>query len=266
MSCFLDTCEQAARIGGQILLEKWGRIQVREKAPGDLVTQADLESQRAIYQYIREKFPDHDFLGEEDVGTAAPPPGGGTSQVDYRWIVDPLDGTTNYVHGLEGFAVSIGLEHCGQLLAGVVYDPLRDYCYRAAAGEGAWLNGKPLSTSGLSHLSEALLATSFPPRVRRDSPEIAHFVEVMSRCQSVRRMGSAALNFCYVSEGKLDGYWATSNKLWDIAAGVVILREAGGVVSSLEGGPLDLEYPAFVAAATPSLHTELVAALTGTDA
>lgn len=258
MSYFLDTCEQAARIGGEILLKQWDRLQVREKAPGDLVTQADLESQQAIIRHIQESFPSHDFLGEEDAG---PPAGGskGSAETEgYRWIIDPLDGTTNYVHRLEGFGVSIALEHQGELLVGVVFDPLRDLCYKAAVGEGATLNGEPLQCSNASHLSEALVATSFSLRVPRDSAEIDRFVRVMNRCQSIRRMGSAALNFCYIAAGKLDAYWATNNKLWDIAAGVVILREAGGVVSSLEGGPLDLNQPRFVAAATTDLQAELI--------
>lgn len=260
MTNYLEVAERAARAGGQILLDWQHRITAREKGPRDLVTEADVASQDEIRRILLGAFPAHDFLGEEDGPIVHP---GGASpasgvRAPFRWIVDPLDGTANYVHGLQSFAVSIALENAGQLVAGTVYDPIMDECFSAVTGDGAWLNGKPLRTSRCDQLGQAMVAASFSPQVPRGSNEISRFVEVLHHCQSVRRLGSCALNLCYVAAGRLDAYWTTCVKSWDAAAGVLLVQEAGGVVSNLTGGPFDLENPEFVAAASPQLHRALV--------
>ncbi|MEE3370874.1 MAG: inositol monophosphatase family protein [Planctomycetota bacterium] len=259
MSDFIKVCERAARAGGDVLLKWQQRIQAREKGPKDLVTQADIESQEVIQEILLKAFPDHGFLGEEDpLGAVEGPPAEG----EYCWVVDPLDGTANYVHGLQSFAVSIALRCGGDVIAGTVYDPIRDECYNAVRGEGAWLNGAAIAASGCRVLEQALVAVSFPASVPRGSEEIAGFIEVLHRSRAVRRLGSAALNLSYLAAGRLDGYWASSVKIWDVAAGVLLVQEAGGVVSGPGGGTFDLDAPKLATAATSELHAELISALT----
>lgn len=264
MSEYLIVCEEAARLGGQVLRDWQYRISAREKGPRDLVTEADLASQQVIRARLLEQYPSHLFLGEED----DPRTGGGRrswdelSQSDtYCWVVDPLDGTMNYVHGMPGFAVTLALLRGGRTVAGVVYDPLLDECFAASCGEGASLNGRRLKSSGCKSLENAMLAASFSPNVPRESPEVARFVELLHTAQAIRRLGSAALNLCYVAAGRLDGYWATSVKIWDVAAGLLMIEEAGGVATNLEGGELDLADPKLVVSATSELHQEVLASL-----
>jgi myo-inositol-1(or 4)-monophosphatase len=252
MRDIIHDCEQAARLAGQILVEMQGKILAREKAPADLVTEADMKSQRAIFEFLHVRYPDFGFVGEEQLETNS----AGSSE--FSWIVDPLDGTTNYVHGLDNFCISIALRRHEQIVAGIVFDPIKAELFRASAGDGAMLNGDRLKSSSVTRIDQALIAASFPARVRRDSPDIARFVNVLCECQALRRMGSAALNLCYVAVGKLDGYWATSTKIWDVAAGILMIQEAGGIVSSLEGDRLDLEEPKFVTAGTRQLHAQML--------
>lgn len=252
MQRFLELAERAARAAGELLLEHQSRMVGREKGTRDLVSDADLASQRLIRGLIEQEYPDHDFLGEED-----DPLRNANAPNAYRWIVDPLDGTTNYLHRLPAFAVSIALEHESQLIVGVVFDPVLQEFFSAIRGEGAWLNGRPLRTSGCTTADAALVAASFSPVVPRDSYEIVRFVEALQACQGVRRLGSAALNLAYVAAGRLDAYWATSVKIWDVAAGVLLVREAGGIMTNLGGGPLELRRPELLAAASQPLHDEL---------
>ena len=250
----MEVGERAARRGATELL-KWRRkITPREKGPRDLVTEADLASQEAIYREIRTSFPHHELLGEED------PVDMQDRRValdGYCWIIDPLDGTTNFVHDLPNFSVSIGLMHAGAVIAGAVYDPLLDEMFSAGTGLGAKLNGDVIRCSNCSNLEQALIASSFGTNVPRGSVEVARFIEVLHTSQAVRRLGSAALNLSYVAAGRLDGYWATNVKIWDIAAGFVIASEAGVTISGLEDAEVDLYHPRFVASATPTLHEEL---------
>jgi myo-inositol-1(or 4)-monophosphatase len=262
MKEFGEICERAARAGGEVLLQWRDRVRAREKAPRDLVTEADLASQRVIRSIVLGAFPDHGFVGEEDAASGAA--GGGPALAgrgEYVWIVDPLDGTTNYVHGLRNFSVSVALARRGEVLAGVVLDPVMGECYSAVAGEGAYLNGARLETSGCSRIEQALVAAGFSTGVPRGSLEVARFIEVLHVCQSIRRLGSAALNLCYVAAGRLDAYFASSVKLWDIAAGMLLVREAGGVMTALDAGPVNLERPEFVASATEALHRVLMQVL-----
>lgn len=256
MSELLETCESAARAGGRELLAWRGRFQTRQKAPADLVTDADMASQVAVRNEILARFPDHAFLGEEqpryDLQVA---------EDQVIWIADPLDGTTNYVHGYPFYSVSVAVARGKQLLAGVVYDPLTDECFAAEHGSGAWRNGERLRTSEVPTVGEALVAVSLPPRVSADAPDLLDFVRVAQVSQAVRRSGSAALNLAYVASGRLDAFWATSINAWDVAAGVLLILEAGGIVTGRDGAGFDLWKPHFVAAAGSGLHSELLGVL-----
>lgn len=253
---FARVAEQAARAGGRILREMLGKAQVFEKGPRDVVTEADHRSQHVIRNILLTAFPDHQFLGEEDEDPLK------EHRPDlYRWIVDPLDGTANYVHALPGFAVSVAVECGGEVLAGVVYDPIADECFTAQRGGGAYLNGKRLEVSQARTLAASMVAASFTANVTRDSAEIARFVEMLTVCHSLRRMGSAALNMSYLAAGRIDAYWATSVKAWDVAAGVLLVTEAGGTLAAVDGSPFRLSEPNLSAAATGELHRELVVTL-----
>jgi myo-inositol-1(or 4)-monophosphatase len=251
---FREVCESTARAAGRVLLDWAGRFSVREKGPADLVTEADLASQELVREKLLGAFPLHGFLAEEN--SAIP-----SRDQGYRWIVDPLDGTTNYVHGIPNYAVSIALERAGQLIVGTVFDPVGEECYTAAVGEGAFLNGRRLHVSQIAQLSQAVVAMSFPAGIKRGDPELNEFMNVVVRAQTMRRTGSSALNLCYLAAGRFDAYWSTSTKVWDIAAGALMVSEAGGYLTSRAGGQFVLEPPHFLAAATPELHRELSDAL-----
>lgn len=262
MSAFRQVCEQAARAGGRVLMQMRGRIQAQEKGPKDLVTEADIASQEVIRRVLGDAFPSHGFLGEEGDGTISSlTPGGGGGKSPYCWVVDPLDGTLNYARQLPNYSVSVALRHGSRVVCGVVYDPLLDECFGAELGQGATLNGEPIRASDCNRVERALIAASLPTEVPRGSREIDRFVEVMIHAQSIRRMGSAALNLCYLATGRLDAYWATCVKVWDVAAGTLIVTEAGGTVTHPDGSAFDLDCPQFVAAATPSLHRDLMTVL-----
>lgn len=248
---YQKVCDDAARAAGAVLLDWAGRFKAREKGPSDLVTEADFAAQETIRTILMGAFPKHGFLGEEDNLRIESTDDGLT------WIVDPLDGTLNYVHGVPNYSVSIALARHGQVLVGTVFDPVNGECFSAARGCGAWLNGRRLAASGVTELSKALVAVSFPAAVRRDDRSMADFIEVTTAAQGTRRMGSSAINLSYVAAGRFDGYWSTATKTWDIAAGVLLITEAGGMVTAYDGGPLDLDRPQFIAAATPELHAQL---------
>ena len=248
-------CEESARLAGKILLDWRGRFWVREKARFDLVTEADLAAQEAIRGRILSSFADHGFLGEEDTEGSDPDH---LTQYEYCWIVDPLDGTTNYVHGLKNYCTSIALLHEGQVVLGVVYAPEYGDCYTAIRGEGAFLNGQRLATSQVEQLDQSLIASGFSTNARAGSVEATVFLELLGRCQSIRRLGSAALNLCYLAAGQLDGYWALSVKPWDVAAGILLVEEAGGLVASPDGKPINIQRPQLVTAATSALQRELI--------
>jgi myo-inositol-1(or 4)-monophosphatase len=242
---FLVTAERAARAGGEVLLDWVDRFEVREKG------QSDLASQEAIRAVLLSEYPEHALVGEE-----SDQPQGLAS--DYCWVVDPLDGTTNYVHRLPHFAVSIALLDHGVPVVGVVLDPVHNECFTAVRGHGARLNNQQIHTSSVQELSGALVAASFAAKVNRGSVEIDQFVAAALNCQAVRRTGSAALNLCYLAAGRFDAFWALSTYVWDIAAGVLIVEEAGGVATSLDGGKLDMAAPHPVAAANAALHRQFL--------
>lgn len=260
MHDFLAVCEQAARAGGVVLQDWVDRITIREKGPKDLVTEADFASQHAIRQIVLSAFPDHQFLGEE----CDSPGDNAINKLDdgaFRWIVDPLDGTLNYIRGMPSYSVSVALERSGELLAGVVFDPMLGECFKAAPGRGAFLNERPICVTRCASLAEAMVAVSFSANVPRGSIEVSRFIEALHAGQSVRRTGSAALNLCYVGAGRLDAYFASSIQSWDVAAGVLIAREAGAVITSITGRVFDLRRPDLAVAATAELHAELIQAL-----
>lgn len=266
----LAVCEAAARAGGGVLRDWAGRFAVREKSARDFVTEADEESQREIRRIVAAACPDHGFVGEEaDGGPGRPPPGAaGHSGTGTRWIVDPLDGTTNYVHGFPAYCVSVAVADGDDLLAGAIYDPLRDECFTARRDGGAFLAGRRLAAPRITALDDALAAVSFPPRLTAESPALADFIAVAPRVQAVRRTGSTALNLAWLACGRLHAFWARQVACWDAAAGLLILREAGGAVGPFAARPdgretIRLDDPAFVAASTPELLAALRGALAG---
>ena len=248
----LATAERAARAGGETLIAWSGKFSVREKGSADLVTDADIASQRAIERLIRESYPGHDFLGEEQSYALA------IDLSAFCWVVDPLDVTTNYAHGYPCFAVSVALVVDGQPRVGVVYDPVADNCYAAALGQGAWLNGQSMSVSSTATLAQSLVAVSLPPQVKPESPDLVAFCRVAERCQAIRRTGSCALNLAHVATGSLDAFWAHHIHAWDVAAGVLLVSEAGGVVTDVNGGPFDVWRAHFAVASQSALHFELL--------
>jgi myo-inositol-1(or 4)-monophosphatase len=229
VSDVLPIAEAIARRAGAIVMEGFGRVrQVRQKGAIDLVTEFDQRSEEAIVSSLQKEFPEHAILAEE----SGHHPGAG----EYRWVVDPLDGTTNFAHGIPVFAISLGLLRGNVPVAGVVYDPLHKEVFAAALGRGASLNGQPIHVSSQAHLGHALLATGFAYDVRT-SPRnnLAQFAQFQLRTQGVRRLGSAAIDCAWTALGRLDGYWEFGIKPWDVGAGGLLVREAGGRTTSIEG-------------------------------
>ncbi|MBI1798057.1 MAG: inositol monophosphatase [Candidatus Eisenbacteria bacterium] len=250
---------ELARASGAVLREGWGRIHAPErKGRIDLVTEFDRRSERLLLEGLRSRFPDHAVLAEE----SGQHPADGT----VRWLVDPLDGTTNFSHNYPFFCVSIAAEIGGELCAGAVYDPVRDEMFAAARGAGAALNGAPLRVSALDRVDDALLVTGFPYDVR-EHPErsVPLFQAFLTRAQGIRRDGSAALNLCYLAAGRFDGFWEGSLSPWDMAAGVVIAREAGGRISDYDGATFDLAARRILAT-NGHLHDEMMEILRGAGA
>jgi len=246
--------DTAKRAGALLHAELGKRREIAFKgSPTNLVTEMDRRAEALIIEAIQAEFPRDAILSEER-GTVD----GSSSR---RWIIDPLDGTTNYAHGIPIFCVSIALEVDGQARLGVVYDPNLDECFVATRGRGAWLNGERLAVSEAVTLNESLVATGLPYNIR-ETPcnNLAEFAAFSLRCQGVRRMGSAVLYFCYVAAGRLDGYWELRVGPWDAAAGVLMVEEAGGRVTNLEGGPLNPERPEVVAS-NGRIHDEMLRVL-----
>jgi myo-inositol-1(or 4)-monophosphatase len=230
---FVPAAAQIAREAGALLMHYFRqRVAVEYKGEADLVTVADRASEGLIRERISGLWPSHDILGEEgglvDTGS------------DYRWYVDPLDGTTNFAHGFPVFCVSMGLEHKGKLIAGVVYDPTRDEMFAAESGGGAFLNQRRIHVSAIANLSESLVATGFPSHKRHKNPNIFFYHQITLRTHGVRRAGSAALDLCSVAAGRFEGFWEFNLNPWDTAAGVLIAQEAGGKVTDFRGNPFQL--------------------------
>lgn len=247
-----------ARDAGGLLLDRLGRaLQVSNKGAIDLVTEADLASENLIIERIRSHYPRHAILAEEsgDSETSS-----SNSDAEWKWIIDPLDGTTNYAHGYPCFCVSIGIERRGKLEIGVVYDPMRNEMFAAERGQGATLNERPMRVSAVEELERAMLCTGFPYDVR-ERPDFARdFSNFTMQAQAVRRDGSAALDLAYVACGRFDGFWEDGLNPWDIAAGVVLIEEAGGTVSDFQGRALDIYSPR-VLASNGLVHQSMMAVI-----
>ena len=254
---YLSVARHAAREAGEILKSMLLTAEVHEKSTKDLVTDADVAAQKSIQSILSSEFPSHEFVGEEEDAAKDIAKMNGSR----CWVVDPIDGTANYVHRLNNFAVSIALVESNIPLVGVVYDPMANEMFTAVNGYGAMMNDRRISASGCKSLGKSLIAASFPPNVQHGDSEISQFVNVLVAAQSVRRLGSAALNLCYVACGRLDGYWANRVRPWDIAAGVLIAQEAGAFLTARNGSVFDLSQDNFTIGATPALHQELLSAL-----
>ena len=241
----LNFAIQTARDAGSLLAERFGRaLRVTNKSELDLVTDSDLASEKLIIDRIKTYHPRHAILAEESGASPSATP---EAQSEWRWIIDPLDGTTNYAHGYPCFCVSIGLEHNGRMELGVIYDPMRGELFTAERGEGASLNGRGIHVSAINSLSAALLCTGFPYDVRERSEFARHFANFIMNAQGVRRDGAAALDLAYVACGRFDGFWEEGLKPWDVAAGSLMVEEAGGRVSKYDGGPLSIYTPPILA-------------------
>jgi myo-inositol-1(or 4)-monophosphatase len=250
----LEVAEAAARRAGELLIAVYGHVQAREKAPFDLVTDADIASQRAVAEILSNAFPDHTLLAEEE--GAAPEVGN-----PWRWIVDPLDGTINFAHGVPLWCVSIALEHAGDLVVGVVHHPLSGTFHTAARGQGARLNGRPIHVSISRTLATSLIVTGMPTDFASDADrQLAYFARMSTRTHSVRRTGTSAWNLAMVASGGFDVCYATSMHPWDAAAGVALIREAGGTVTGIAGQPYDL-YGGGILATNGLVHEEVVRAM-----
>jgi myo-inositol-1(or 4)-monophosphatase len=226
--------EAIAREAGALLLDFFRRrIGFEYKGDVDLVTEADRQSEALIARRLRERWPQYDLLAEE--GTRR------ESGSDYRWYLDPLDGTTNFAHGFPVFCVSLGLAYRDEPVAGVLYDPTRDELFSAEKGGGATLNGRRIQVSSTARLEESLLATGFPSHKRHQNPNIHFYHQLTLRSHGVRRPGSAALDLASVASGRVDGFWEFNLNPWDTAAGVLLIREAGGVVTRFDGSPWRLD-------------------------
>ncbi len=248
---YLEVCEEAARVAGTLLKEKVGKVGFREKKRADLVTEADTQAQETIRAIIGRSFPDHEFLGEESLGASADSFRGERGK--FCWIVDPLDGTTNFVHQVPFFCTSIALAHGGELLCGVIYNPITEEFFSAEQGNGAFLNGRRLHVSDVEEPRNSLVAVGFPTNTQSDSEDLRAFLKAVPIAQAIRRTGSTALNLAYVAAGRFDAMWGFSTNAWDIAAGILLLREAGGIALSPDGGPVSLEQPRFLCAANETL-------------
>ena len=251
----------AARAAGRLLNSKAPqRKRITYKGKINLVTHVDSLSEQTIIKYLSKRFPDHSFLAEEGGATR----GTTRSGSEYQWVVDPLDGTTNYVHGYRVYSVSIALRHLDSTVLGVVYDPNLDELFGAIKGHGAFLNGRPIGVSTTASLSRSLLATGFPYDVRESSNNnLDHFSNFAVRAQAVRRAGSAALDLCHVACGRLDGFWELKLQPWDTAAGELIVKEAGGKVTDFSGSAFDI-FQKEIAASNGRIHKQMLKTLSMT--
>lgn len=251
---------QTAREAGGVLIDRLGRAQVLNKGTIDLVTEADLAAEKLIIERIRSHYPRHAILAEESGVSEGTTPIPGESE--WKWIIDPLDGTTNYAHGYPCFCVSIGVERAGRIEIGVVYDPMRNEMFAAERGHGATLNERRIRVSEVDDLNRAMLCTGFPYNVR-ERPDFARaFTNFTMQAQAVRRDGSAAIDLAYVACGRFDGFWEDGLNPWDVAAGILLIEEAGGRVTDYRNAPLDIYTPK-VLASNGLVHDAMMNVLRG---
>jgi myo-inositol-1(or 4)-monophosphatase len=252
----LNFAIETAREAGHLLLEKFGRItQITKKGDINLVTEADLASEALIIDRIKSHHPKHAVLAEES-GEAIVI-GGDTT---WKWIIDPLDGTTNYAHGYPCFCVTLALEHNGDIVIGVTYDPTRNELFATERGRGATLNGRPIRVSATEKLSEALIVTGFPYDFKDKDNFARHLTDFLFHSRGVRRDGSAALDMAYVACGRFDGFWEEGLSPWDVAAGKLLIEEAGGQITYYDGAPFSIYAPP-ICASNGSIHSEMLKVL-----
>ena len=263
MHPMLNIAVKAARRAGAIInraaLDRT-QLEIRSKRANDFVTQVDRSAESAIIDIIRQAYPDHAILGEES-GAIEGKDGAQGAKVEYRWIIDPLDGTTNFIHGFPQYCVSIALQHRGAMEHGVVYDPAKNELFTASKGRGAFLDDRRMRVTKCTNLKDALVGTGFPfKEMSRIDLYFRQLREVMQTSSGVRRAGAAALDLAYVAAGRLDAFWELGLSPWDMAAGALMIQEAGGLVGDLTGDAGWLE-SGDIAAATPKVFTQLLAAL-----
>ena len=255
LSQYLETAKEAALQAGRFLLDGLGKCDIRVEYKGefDLVTEMDRRAEEQIKETLVERFPEASVLAEE---------GGVSGNFNgIRWLIDPLDGTTSYAHSLPHFSVSIALEVDGEIELGVVYNPCLDECFSAVRGGGAFLNEKKIKVSGRSELKDSLLATGFPyDRAVSSDNNLKHFNNFMLKIQCIRRMGSAAIDLCYTAAGRFDGFWEMKLKPWDCAAGLLMVEEAGGMVTDFGGGSFSI-YGKELLASNGLIHNDMIKVL-----
>jgi len=254
----LEIAVEAAHLAGSYQRHRFSSsLEIDMKGDKDLVTEVDRESERLIITHLLSEFPDYNMVAEESVYPQGNSP--------FRWIIDPLDGTTNFAHSFPWFCVSIGLENAGEIVAGVIYNPMHDELFTAIRGGGAFINGRRLHVSSRSPLRSTLLGTGFPYDCASDpANNFANFICFQKAARGIRRAGAAALDLAYVAAGRLDGFWELKLKPWDVAAGVLMVREAGGTVSSYDGAPYDI-YTHCIVASNGLIHDEMITLLASPD-
>jgi myo-inositol-1(or 4)-monophosphatase len=249
---YLEAASEIAREAGALLVNHFeGRVAIELKGDFDLVTEADRASEKLVIERLRTYFPSHSIVAEEG--------GGFQGSSDYRWYVDPLDGTTNFAHNFPMFNVTLGLECAGEMVAGVIYDPLRQEMFTAERGGGAYLNHRRIRVSDVRRLEDSLACTGFPNHKRRGNLNIHFYYQLAMASHGVRRTGSAALDLAYVACGRLDLFWEFGLHTWDMAAGTLLVREAGGKVSDMNGDPLNISSSPHLLADNGALHAQAVA-------
>lgn len=245
---------KAVKEGGAILMKYFGKIKfIEHKGEIDLVTEADRRSEEIILSIIKDHYPDHRILAEEtgESGGASP----------FKWIIDPLDGTTNYAHGYPCFCVSLAVENEKEVVYGAVYDPVKDELFTAEKGKGAFLNGQEIKTSSTQQLKQSLLCTGFPYDIRDEiDSSLINFRTFLMKAQAVRRDGSAALDLCYTAAGRFDGFWEQKLFPWDVAAGSLLITESGGTLSNFKGEPFSI-YDKEIVASNGIIHDQMVETL-----
>lgn len=248
---YLETAVDIAREAGALLANYFERrVAFELKGDFDLVTEADRASEKLVVERLRSHFPQHSILAEEG--------GGHESSSEYRWYLDPLDGTTNFAHSFPMFNVTLGLERAGELIAGVIYDPIRQEMFSAEVGAGAYLNNRRIRVSTCKRLEDSLASTGFPSRKRHQNVNIHFYHQMAMASHGVRRTGSAAIDLAYVACGRLDAFWEFGLKPWDMAAGTLIVREAGGAVSDMKGASHNVNTSAHLLADNGILHESVL--------
>lgn len=251
----LEFVQEITSQAGEIIQRFLGEdLDIQHKSRTDLVTKADHAAEKYLIETIRKAFPDHTINAEES--------GEWEGNLEHQWYIDPLDGTLNYAHGVPIYSVSVGYSYQGQMTLGAVYDPTRAELFSAELGRGAMLNNKPIHVSAFTEMVDCMLVTGFPnDMLNAPDDNIANFTQFNQLSQTVRRLGSAALDVVYVAAGRLDGFWEVEIFQWDVAAGGLIVREAGGVVTNKYGNPNFLEKPVSIVCANPTIHTEMLEVL-----